>query len=125
MSPRPKFSDIDDYLASASPQAKPILEEIRRLVKRTVPEARERISYQIPCFRLRRNFIYFAAFKHHIGIFPPLAGGTDLDEALRPYRGAKGNLRFPLDEPMPYELIERLVQALARQSEGGPEASEG
>ena len=115
MSQRPKFASIDDYLATVSPDVRSILEEIRKIIKRTVPAAEETISYQMPAFRLGRTFIYFAAFKKHIGIYPPVEGDDELTEALLPYRGEKGNLKFPLDQPMPYDLIGRVVEALSQQ----------
>ncbi len=80
-----------------------------------VPEAVETISYQMPAFRLKRIFFYFAAFKKHIGVYPPVSGDDDLMQALLPYRNDKGNLKFPLDQPMPYDLIGRVAEALARQ----------
>lgn len=115
MSQRPKFASIDDYLATVSPDVRRIVEEIRKIVKRTVPAAVETISYQMPAFKLDHTFIYFAAFKKHIGIYPPVKGDKDLSKALLSYRGEKGNLKFPLDQPMPYDLIGRVVEALSRQ----------
>jgi uncharacterized protein YdhG (YjbR/CyaY superfamily) len=114
MSPRPRFASIDDYLATVSPEVRPIMETIRETVKRNVPDAQEAISYQMPAFKLGRVFFFFAAFKKHIGIYPPVQGDEDLEAALRPYRGEKGNLRFPLDQPMPYDLIGRVAQALSK-----------
>jgi uncharacterized protein YdhG (YjbR/CyaY superfamily) len=117
MTERPKFASIDDYLASVPPQSKLILEEIRKLIQVKVPYATETISYQMPAFKLKRTFIYFAAFKKHIGIYPPVTANTALADALLPYAGEKGNLKFPLDQPMPYQLIGRVVLALAKQYE--------
>jgi uncharacterized protein YdhG (YjbR/CyaY superfamily) len=117
MAERPKFANIDDYLASVSPESKLVLGEIRKLIRSTVPNATETISYQMPAFKLSRTFIYFAAFKKHIGIYPPVKGDKALTDALQPYAGEKGNLKFPLDQPMPYELIGRVVVALAKQYE--------
>lgn len=115
MNERPKFASIDDYIASASPEAKPIMEEIRKLISVSVPEAEEVISYQMPAFRLGRVFIYFAAFKKHVGVYPPVKGNKALAKALFPYRGEKGNLKFPLNQPMPYELIGRVATALSQE----------
>ncbi len=111
-----KFASIDEYIAAASPEARRTLHEIRRIVKRAVPEAEETIGYQMPAFRLGRIFIYFAAFKKHIGIYPPVSGDKALTKALLPYRGERGNLKFPLDQPMPYTLIGRVVRALSREN---------
>jgi uncharacterized protein YdhG (YjbR/CyaY superfamily) len=117
MTEHSKFANIDDYLGSVSPQSKLILEEIRKLIQVKVPNATETISYQLPAFKLRRTFIYFAAFKKHIGIYPPVKGDETLMDALQPYANEKGNLKFPLDQPMPYELIGRVAVALAKQYE--------
>lgn len=117
MTERPKFANIDDYLASVPPESQLILGEIRKLIQAKVPSATETISYQLPAFKLSRTFIYFAAFKKHIGIYPPVNGNKALINALVPYAGEKGNLKFPLNQPMPYELIGRVVVALAEQYE--------
>lgn len=113
MEKQPKFTSIDGYLASLSPDARLILDEIRRVVKAEVPAAVETISYQLPAFKLDRVFIYFAAFKTHIGIYPPVKGDKKLQKALLPYRGVKGNLKFPSDQPIPYNLIGRVAVALS------------
>jgi uncharacterized protein YdhG (YjbR/CyaY superfamily) len=110
-----KIATIDDYLATASPEAKPILEEIRRLIHLKVPNALEAISYQLPAFKHGRTFIYFAAFKKHIGVYPPVAGDKSLIEATARYRNDKGNLAFPLDQAIPFELIGKVAVALAKQ----------
>lgn len=110
-----KFQTIDEYIKAAAAPTRPILREIRKIVKHTVPDAREVISYQMPAFRIDRTFVYFAACKEHIGVYPPARGSAALNKALERYRGPKGNLKFPLDEPVPYELIEKVVKALAAQ----------
>jgi uncharacterized protein YdhG (YjbR/CyaY superfamily) len=115
MARQSRFSSVDDYLAAAAVNARPALKKIRAIVKAVAPQAQETISYQLPAFRLGRVFIYFAAFKAHIGIYPPVNGSAALEQALQRYRGAKGNLRFPLDQPVPYGLIKRVVIALKRQ----------
>ena len=113
--PAPSAIDsIDAYLAAADPSARPILEAIRARVHAAVPDATECIAYRMPALRRRRVFIYFAAFKKHVGIYPPV-NAPELDAALARYRGPKGNLQFPLDEPMPLDLIERIAACLARQ----------
>jgi len=120
MDQRVKFETVDDYIAQAAPAVRPALKKIRSLVKAEVPQAVEIISYRMPAFRLGRIFIYFAAFQRHIGIYPPVRGDAALVKALRPYRGAKGNLKFPLDQPMPYGLIKRVAVSLKRQYAGKP-----
>ena len=111
--------NIDEYIAASSSKAQPILEKIRRIIGSAAPEAQEVISYCMPAFRLHGILIYFAAFKDHIGVYPPVSGDARLEKALSPYAGPKGNLKFPLDQPFPYALVRRIVllrvkQALAR-----------
>jgi uncharacterized protein YdhG (YjbR/CyaY superfamily) len=115
MSPRVPES-IDEYMAAAAPVARPLLKEIRRIVHAAAPEAEEIISYRMPAFRQHGILIYFAAFKHHIGVFPPVSGDAKLEQALAPYAGPKGNLRFPIDRPIPYALIRRIVKLKLKQN---------
>ena len=114
--PEPGPVTIDDYIARSSRPVQPILRRIRNTVRRAVPAAEETISYRMPAFRLRGIVLYFAAFKHHIGVFPPVQGDATLMKDLRPYAGPKGNLRFPLDRPIPYGLIFRIARLRARQN---------
>jgi uncharacterized protein YdhG (YjbR/CyaY superfamily) len=95
----------------APPSTRPILRKIRAIVRQEAPAAEERISYAMPAFFENGAIIYFAPFTHHIGIFPPVKGDPALEKALAKYRGPKGNLRFPLDKPMPYAIIRRVVGA--------------
>ena len=113
MKPREKArcSPIDEYVAQAPPATRPILQRIRAIVQEEAPGAEERISYRMPAFFHGGAIIYFAPFRHHVGMFPPVKGDAALEKALAKYRGEKGNLRFPLDEPMPYPLIRRVVRA--------------
>jgi uncharacterized protein YdhG (YjbR/CyaY superfamily) len=113
MKPKAKAagSPIDEYAAQAPPATRPILRKIRAIVREEAPGAEERISYRMPAFFDGGAIIYFAPFKHHVGMFPPVNGDAALEKALAKYRGGKGNLRFPLDQPMPYPLIRRVVRA--------------
>ncbi len=118
-------TSIDEYIAAAAPAARPHLTEIRRVVRAAAPDAEELISYRMPAFRQQGILIYFAAFKHHVGVFPPVSGDAKLEQALAPYAGPKGNLKFPMDRPMPSALIRRIVklrleQNLARASARKP-----
>ncbi len=106
---------IDEYIAAAPFEVRLILEKIRRIVRGAAPGAQELISYRMPAFRLHGILVYFAAFKNHIGLYPPVSGDADLEKALRPYAGPKGNLKFPLDRPIPYDLIKRVVLLRVRQ----------
>jgi uncharacterized protein YdhG (YjbR/CyaY superfamily) len=115
MKERAKMGDVDACIASASPEVRDILEGIRQLVRAAVPAATETISYQMPAFRLGKVFFYFAAFKKHIGIYPPVKGDRKLQAELLPYRGPQGNLKFPLEKPIPYGLIRRVATALSQE----------
>jgi uncharacterized protein YdhG (YjbR/CyaY superfamily) len=101
---------VDAYIAAQPLEAQARLQRIREIVRAAAPGAKEIISYRIPAFRGGGVFIYFAGFKGHIGVFPPVHGDEILEAALAPYRGPKGNLRFPLGEPLPEALIEQVVR---------------
>ena len=115
MSSKQNFTTIDEYLATVDTESRLILQEIRRLAKQAVPEAVECISYQMPALKLKKAFFYFASFKKHVGIYPPVKGDPSLAKELLPYRGEKGNLQFMKDKPIPYTLIKRVVEALAKE----------
>jgi uncharacterized protein YdhG (YjbR/CyaY superfamily) len=107
---------IDEYIAGFPPKVRAILKQIRSTVRAAAPHAEEVISYQMPAFKQDGILIYFAGFKAHIGVYPPVAGDARLENALARYAGPKGNLRFPLDEPIPYDLIRRIVALRVRQN---------
>ena len=116
----PPIRDHESLFSLAMPQARQRLEAIQAVVERTVPGAQRCVSYGMPAFRKGKVFFYFAAFKKHIGIYPPVSTPASLVDELAPYRGPKGNLIFPHDEPLPVELVGRVAEALARQyAQGG------
>jgi uncharacterized protein YdhG (YjbR/CyaY superfamily) len=112
-----KPKTIDEYIAAFSPEIQAILKKIRTTVHETVPDAVERISYRMPNFSLNGSLVYFAAFKSHIGFYPPVRGDAKLMKDISAYAGEKGNLRFPLDKPIPYALIRRIVKARQKENE--------
>jgi uncharacterized protein YdhG (YjbR/CyaY superfamily) len=116
---RNKPETIDEYIDAAAPGVRPILRRIRRTIRGAAPDARETINYGIPAFTENGTLVYFAAFKGHIGFYPPVRGDTRLEKALARYAGEKGNLRFPLDAPIPYALIERIVRLRVWQDRAG------
>lgn len=115
MSSRPTFASVNDYLAALDPAQAKILRGVHATIRKAVPTAMPVISYGIPAFKQDRVFIYCAAFKRHIGIYPPVRDDVRLQTVLKPYANAKGNLSFPFGEAMPMRLIARLAKALAKQ----------
>lgn len=112
---RVKPRNIDEYIASFSPDVQSILEKIRLTIRHAAPDALETISYNIPAFTLDSTLVYFAAFKKHIGFYPPVRGDAKLEKSLSSYAGEKGSLKFPLDQPIPYHLIEKIVELRVQQ----------
>jgi uncharacterized protein YdhG (YjbR/CyaY superfamily) len=108
--------NIDAYIAAFSPDVQTILERIRLTIHNVAPGAQETISYRIPAFTQHGVLVYFAAFKNHIGFYPPASGNARLQKTISPYAGEKGNLRFPLNQPIPYDLIERIVKLRVEQN---------
>ena len=108
--------NVDEYMASCSPEVRAILEKIRATIKNAAPDAKETISYKMPAFTLNGVLVYFAAFKKHVGLYPPIRGDAKLQKAASRYAGEKGNLRFPLDRPIPCHLIERIVKLRVKQN---------
>jgi len=102
---------VDDYIATFAPDTQAVLQRVRQTIKAAAPGAEETISYRMPAFRLNGMLVYFAAFKKHIGLYPPVRGDADLMRAAKPYAGPKGNLRFQLEKRIPYALIRRIVKA--------------
>lgn len=102
---------VDEYIAGFEPAIQAVLQQVRQTVKQAAPGAEESISYRMPAFRLNGVLVYFAAFKKHIGLYPPVRADARLMKAAKPFAGPKGNLQFPLDKPIPYALIRRVVKA--------------
>lgn len=108
---------VDDYVRTFPPEVRTILEDIRRTVREAVPGAAETISYQMPTFTVGgRRFVHFAAYKHHIGFYPAPSGPEEFEEAIAPYRAGKATVRFPLDQPVPHDLLRRMVQLLVQDT---------
>ncbi len=116
---------VDDYISGFSPEVQVVLRRIREVVRAAAPDAQEAISYRMPAFRQNGVLLYFAAFRSHIGLYPPVRGDARIEKALARYAGEKGNLRFPLDEPVPYGLIGRIAKLRVRQNEARAAARRG
>ena len=111
-----KPTDIDGYISQFPADVQAVLEEVRETIRQVPrPKPRKTISYQMPAFKQHGILVYFAAWKKHIGLYPPISGDKALEKAVARYAGPKGNLQFPLDEPMPLDLIERIVKLRVKQ----------
>lgn len=110
-------ADIDAYIAGLSEEVRPIAVAIRRTIRAAAPACGEKISYGIPAFVIDgRNFLYFAMWKKHVGLYPIYRGDASYEEALAPYRAKIDTVQFMLNTPIPHELIDRIVEAqLSRQ----------
>ena len=107
--------DIDEYIAGFPEDIRQILERVRATIKKAAPDAVETISYKVPTFNLNgRYLIYFAAYKKHIGVYPTPAGEMEFKEEMSAYESGKGTLKFPLDKPIPFELITKVVKFRAK-----------
>jgi uncharacterized protein YdhG (YjbR/CyaY superfamily) len=107
---------IDEYIAAFSPEVQSILQRVRQAARQAAPEAQEVISYRMPALKQGGILVYFAAFKSHIGLYPPVSGDPAVVKAIAPYSGEKGNLRFPFDKPIPYDLIARITALRLKQN---------
>jgi uncharacterized protein YdhG (YjbR/CyaY superfamily) len=104
------YSSIDEYIATFPEDIQKKLQDIRATIKAAAPEAQEKISYQMPTYFLQGNLVHFAAFKNHIGFFPVPSGIEAFKDELSAYESSKGGVRFPLNQPLPLELITRIVK---------------
>ena len=105
------FQSIDEYIAACPPDSQDYLRQIRKLIRTLVPDAKEKISYQMAAFeRNGKNLIHFAGWKQHVSLYPVPAGSEAFERQIAKYAGGKGTLKFPLDEPLPLKLIERVVK---------------
>jgi uncharacterized protein YdhG (YjbR/CyaY superfamily) len=111
-----EIKTIDEYIMGFEPEIQKTLNEIRNFIKTEVPEATEKISYGMPTFYLNGNLVHFAAFKDHYGFFPSPSGIDAFEKELLPYRTGKGTLRFPIDKPIPWDIIQKVVQFRAREN---------
>ncbi len=114
--------NIDEYITGFSKDVQEKLEKIRMTIRKAAPDAQEKISYQIPTFYLKGNLVHFAGFKDHISFFPTSSGRENFKNELSVYKGAKGTVRFPLDEPIPYDLISKIVEFRVKENLGRAEA---
>ncbi len=115
MAERPRFTSHEQYIASAPVETQEVLHRIQSIVEAAIPKAQRCISYGMPAYRSGKVFFYFAAFKNHLGVYPPVNDDAALIRELSEYRNEKGNLSFKFGKPIPYELIGRVAVALHEQ----------
>jgi uncharacterized protein YdhG (YjbR/CyaY superfamily) len=117
MNTKPTTSkNIDDYIAGFPEDVQKVLEKIRMTVRKAAPQAEEIINYGIPTFTLHGNLVHFAGFKNHIGFYPTPSGIEKFKDELSKYEGAKGSVQFPLEQPIPYGLISKIVKFRVKEN---------
>lgn len=102
-------ADIDEYIAGFPTKVQKILQKVRKTIQKAAPDAAEAISYAIPTFKLNGNLVHFAGYQNHVGFYPAPQGVAEFEVDMARYGAGKGTARFPLDEPIPYELIARIT----------------
>ena len=118
-------STIDEYIAGFPSEVQAILQKIRLTIRKAAPDAEETISYQMPTFTLHGNLVHFAAFKHHIGFYPTPTGTEKFQKELATYKGGKGSVQFPLEQPIPYGLITKIVKFRVKENAAKAAAKAG
>lgn len=112
----PTPTTIDEYIAGFPPDVQAILRKIRETIRKAAPEAQETIKYRMPTFTLNGNLVHFAAFQRHIGFYPVPSGIEAFKEELSVYEQGRGSVQFPLDRPIPYGLISRIVKYRVKEN---------
>jgi len=115
---RNQYKTIDEYIAGFPKNVRDVLEEIRRVIRESAPKAGETISYGIPTFDLnRRHLVHFAAYKNHVGFYPTSSGIKAFKKELSPFKTSKGTVQFPLDKPIPFDLVTKIVKFRVKENE--------
>ena len=110
------YTTIDEYIATFPAEVQAVLQKVRETIRAAAPEATEAISYQMPTFKLNGNLVHFAAFKSHIGFYPVPSGIEKFKKELSVYPQGKGSVQFPLDRPIPYGLITKIVKFRVKEN---------
>ena len=119
MANRSTASSIDEYIAEFPAETQVVLEELRALIRASAPDATETISYAIPTFDLnRRHLVHFAGYEKHVGFYPTGSGVEAFKQELKPYKSGKGSVQFPLGQPLPTDLIRRIVELRVAENTG-------
>jgi len=113
----PAAKNVDDYIQRYPADVQPMLRKIRQTIRKTAPKAEEVISYQIPGYKQNGTLIFFAAYKNHIAVYPAPRGNEAFKKELAAYKGGKGTVQFPIDQPIPYDLITRITKFRLKENE--------
>ena len=116
MKKKPTSKEVDKYIAGFPEDIQEVLNKVRATIRESAPDAEETINYGIPTFTLMGNLVHFAAFKNHIGFYPTPSGIEKFKKELSVYAGAKGSVKFPLDKPIPYALISKIVKFRVKEN---------
>lgn len=109
-------TDIDEYIANFPKDVQNILEELRKTIKKAAPKAEETINYAVPTFTLYGNLVHFAAYKNHIGFYPAPSAIAAFEKELSLYEGAKGSVKFPIAQPLPLDLVGKIVKFRVKEN---------
>jgi uncharacterized protein YdhG (YjbR/CyaY superfamily) len=110
------FQTIDEYIKTFPDNVQAILQKVRQTIKENAPGAEEAISYQMPTFKMNGNLVHFAGYKNHIGLYPTPSGTEAFKKELSAYKSGKGSIQFPLDEPIPFSLIKKIVKFRVKEN---------
>ena len=114
--PKKQFKTIDEYISRFPKEIQYILEKLRQTIRKVAPKAEETINYQIPTFKLNGNLVHFAAYKNHIGFYPTPSGVEAFKKELTSYDVAKGSIKFPINKPIPYDLVRKIVEFRVKET---------
>lgn len=117
MTSKTKVTDVDSYISSFPPNTQKLLKQMRNTIKKAAPKAEEYIGYQMPAYKLSGPLVYFAGYENHIGFYPTPGGIKNFEKELSVYKSSKGAVQFPVDEPLPLDLITKIVQFRIKENE--------
>ncbi|WP_370573205.1 iron chaperone [Methanomethylovorans sp.] len=116
ITPKTQFRNIDEYISTFPENIQAILYKLRKIIRESAPEAEEAISYGMPTFKLNGNLVHFAAYKNHIGFYPTPSGIIAFKGELSSYKQAKGSVQFPIDEPIPFDIVKQIVEFRVKEN---------
>lgn len=109
------YTSVDQHIASFSPETQKVLSKVRQTIQTALPDATERIAYGIPTYTLKKNIVHFSGYEKYVGFYPGSIGVKDFAKELEPYETSKGTVKFPLDKPIPYDLITKITKHVAEK----------